>query len=370
MRNVNRKNGTDQNVVQTQAEIRDEIDKERLKRFAREYRQSQDMENALASLSDFEYKPVDYYAAMIRKPWVEPTIPDYSYLLTEAKMKVTNKYQGRLIVESVLGIFFIIFTLAFHDTFLPIISVTAFLGCIFGLHTDMQRRHQELTKALSAAREIIDARVTEQRDSIERAREAFEEAENVRIERINKLLSGDPSAVFERMEEIIRNCRLPFFMRCTIDYANDEPVLTLNLPATSVIPTTIVTLTPNGACEYEDKSAPEIYRQYVEALAGTAMNFAVLVFSYLPTLSVVYVRGLMDTREDQECLFGVRVTRQDMLQTEQWRSGLDAFHDLGAIFELESTGALEPINPPLPNWWGRISKDQIRTVTVGCQPRF
>jgi hypothetical protein len=86
------KRAGDDSMVQVQAEIRDGVEQERLKRYAREYKQSVEMEEALAGLSKFTYQEVDYLPAMARKEWTEPTIPDFSYILVETRLKVTNKF--------------------------------------------------------------------------------------------------------------------------------------------------------------------------------------------------------------------------------------------------------------------------------------
>lgn len=262
------------NVVQVQAEIRDGIDKERQRRYQREYKQSQEMEKALEELGDFRFEPVDYSAELTRKQWTEPAIPDFSYILTEARLRIINKYQTSILIQALIGVFFVILSLAFRESFVAIIGIIGFVACIFTLYRDYKNRERDMEKALVEGRRQIDERINEIRESIAKAREEFEETETARIEKIEKLLSGDPLAVFERLEEALNAVRLPFYMRCTIDFYNNEPVLTLHLPDNSVIPPQTVTLNAAGACEYSEKPPQEIARKYLEALAGTEIGRA------------------------------------------------------------------------------------------------
>lgn len=361
----------DNDVVKVQSEIRDGIDKERLKRYAREYKQSVETEEALASLSRFKYEPIDYQSALTRKPFVEPAIPDYSYILTEARLKIANKYQTSIIIQLILGLFFVIFSLAFRDSFVPFIGAAGFIICTLTLHSDLQKRQREMSNALTSARTLIDNRIKEQRETIEDARKTFEEAEDARIDRINKLLTGDDAAVFERLQEVLHNTKLPFYMRCSVRYYESEATLTLSLPSHSIIPTSIVTLTSTGVCEYEEKSAPEITRQYNEVLAATAITLATVILSYLPSLSVLYILGMKDKWEEPECLFSLRIPHEAIFPSPEWPSGLDAFKILGARYDLETTnGVFSPVPPQLPDWWDRAPKEKVRDASVSCQPRL
>ncbi|MDR3593062.1 MAG: hypothetical protein P4N41_25660 [Negativicutes bacterium] len=355
-----------EDVIKVQAEIRDDIDKERLRRYQREQRKSEDMEEALRKLSSFSYTPVDYSRGLIRKEFKAPVIPDYSYLLTEAKLKVVNKYYVPIAVQLGLGLVCVVLSLAFKDTFVPLLGAAGLIACGLSLHTDLRNRQRKIDLALSAARSQIEALVKEARDSIDNTARAFDELENTRIEKIEKLLNGNPSSVLERIEEVLLTIKLPFFLRCTIDFY-EEPMLTLHLPEQLVIPTTRVSVNPAGNLSYEEKTPFEISKQYSEAMAGTAMTFASRLFAAIPTLNTLYIHGLFDKWQDQEYLFSLRVDRQALIAAMECRSGLECFSRLKAEFSIKTNADFSPVQPILPDWWEKVPREKVKTMKVGCQ---
>lgn len=362
----------DDDVVSVQAEIRDGIDLERQKRHAREYRQSVESEEALTKLSKFTYEPVDYVPALERKQWLEPAVPDFSYLLTEARLKVSEKYFIPIVLQLILGLFFVILTLYFQDSTAALFGIAGLAACAFALHRELQVRRREIEKALNATREAIELRVRELRESIDAARKNFEDAENTRIERIERLLAGDPSAVFVRLEEVLQGIRLPFYMRCSLDYYDNEPLITLYLPGHNIIPKTIVSLTPAGAIDYEEKAPLDVNRQYSEVLAGTAVTAALLVLAYIPTLDVVYVRGLLDRADDPECLFSFAAARENAEAIAAAASALDALQSLGAAFEIGPNATLVPVAPAalvLPPWLAEAPRHAVRNTTLALHQK-
>ncbi len=359
------------NVVRVQADIRDVVEHERLKRYAREYRQSKEIEEALANLSRFACRPVDYVSALTRKEWVEPAIPDFSYILIETRLKVTNKYLAPIATIVLGGLFFVILSLAFMDSFVPIIGVIGLAACTLALNRELQNRRREVDRALTAARADIENRVKELREKIEEERQAFEQAENQRIERVERLLNADPAAVFERIEEVLQNYKLPFYLRCTIDFYDMEPLLTLYLPGHNVIPPNIVTLSPAGVIDYEEKTAPAINQQYSEALAGAAITMALLLYTYLPPLDVMYVRGMFDRGENPACFYCLRLTRQEALDIVEAPSAIEAFRQLGARFEIGQNGVFVPLEEQLlPDWWEASAREGVLSTKLTIPSKF
>lgn len=364
------KRAGDDSVVRVQAEIRDGVEQERLKRYAREYKQSAEMEEALAGLSRFAYQQVDYLPAMARKEWTEPTIPDFSYILVETRLKVTNKFLPAIATQLAAGLFFVILSLIFMDSFITIIGIVGLAVCALALNRELHSRRREIDRALSAARADIDNRVREMREMIEKARKEFEDAENERIGRIERLLGADPAAVFERLEEVLRGFKLPFYLRCAVDFYDLEPLLTLHLPGHNIIPTTLVTMSPTGI-DYEEKPASDISRQYTEALAGTAMTLALLLYSYLPPLDVMYVRGLSDRYENPEYHFCLRLTRQAALDAVEALSAVEAFRMVEARFEIGANGLFTPLEKPLlPGWFGVAPANSVMSAKITIPSKF
>ncbi len=358
-------------VVRVQSEIRDNIEQERLKRFAREYKQSVDMEDALASLSRFSFQPVDYGPALVRREWVAPPVPDFSYILVETRLKVTNKYLASISTQLLAGLFFVILSLAFMNTFVPIIGVVGLAICALALNRELQNRRREIDRALTAARAEIDRKVQEAKDSIEKARDAFVAAEEERVGRVERLLNADPGAVFERLEEVLSSFKMPFYLRCSIDFYETEPLITLHLPGHNVIPDTIVTMSDTGMIDYTEKSAPEINRQFTEALAGAALTLALLAYSYVPPLDAVYVRAISDRFEDPECHFSLRLTRDAALEAAAAPDALTAFEQLGARYEVGQNGNFTPaVQPLLPGWLRTAPHEKVRSTKFTILSKF
>lgn len=363
--------GGDDSVVRVQADIRDGVEQERIKRYAREYKQSTEMEEALAGLSRFAYQPVDYNPALARKEWVEPVIPDLSYILVETRLKVSNKFLPALATQAVAGLFFVILSLTFMDSLITIIGIVGLAACALALNKELQARRREMDRALSVARADIDTRVREMRETSDKARAEFEEAEDQRIGRIERLLGADAASVFERLEEVLKSIKLPFYLRCVVDFYDLEPLLTLHLPGHNVIPPTLVTLSPAGVIDYEQKPAPEINHQYSEALAGATMTLALLLYSYLPPLDVIYVRGLSDRYESPECHFCLRLTRQGTLEAVEAPSAIEAFRQLDAHFEIGSNGIFTPLEQQLlPGWWGAVPSEKVFSTKITIPSKF
>lgn len=370
IRQPGRRAGGDDSVVRVQAEIRNGVEQERIKRYAREYKQSVEMEEALVGLSQFAYQPVDYAPAMARKEWVEPALPDLSYILVETRLKVSNKFMPAIATQVIAGLFFVILSLVFMDSLITIIGIVGLAACALALNREMQARRREIDRALSAARIDIDARIRELRESYNKARAEFEEAEDQRVGRIERLLGADPVTVFERLEEVLKSFKLPFYLRCAVDFYDLEPFLTLHLPGHNIVPPNIVNLSA-GVIDYEQKPAPEINRQYTEALAGTALTLALLLYNYLPPVDVMYIRGLSDRYENPECHFCLRLTRQAVVEAVEAPTALEAFRMVDGRFEIGSNGMFAPIEQQLlPGWLGAVPSEKVYNKKITILSKF
>jgi hypothetical protein len=358
------KRSSTDNIVKVQSDIRDGIDQARLKRYLLEQKKSEEAEAALANLSDFVYEPVDYTPGLVRKIFTEPPTPDFTYLLTEARLKTVNKYYPTIFIQLSLGLFFIILSLAFRDSFIPIIGIAGLMACTLSLHKDLQTRKKDIDKSLSEAREQIDLRVKEIRENIDSARKAFDEAEDKRIEKIEKLLNGDLGAIFESSEDVLQHLRLPFPLRSIVDWYGNDLVITLKLPDLTVIPTNLVSINSSGNINYDEKSPLEINRQYTEAMASAAVKMLLLLYAAIPTLDNVYIQGIIDRTETTDCLFTFKSNRQKADEVAQCAGGIDALRVLEAAFEVKTSGAFLPVQPILPSWWEKTPKEKIKSMNV------
>lgn len=358
----------DSNVVRVQTEIYDEFDKDRNRRNLREQKRSELAEAAFHNLSIFSYSPIDYTPGLVRKQYIAPVIPDYDYLLTEARLKAVNRYYAPITIEILLGLACVLLSLAFMDTFfVPIFGVIGLTVCAMLLHKDLLNRQVAIEAALSAARAVIDARVKEVHDRIDAERREFELGEDNRIEKLEKLLAGHPDAVLERIEETIHFMKLPYHLKCTIDSDGTDPMITLHLPDHDIIPQNIVSITSAGNLSYDEKSSFDINKQYSEALAGTAITLTAQLFGNIPTLKKLCIQGLFDKWHEEEYFFSLNVTRQALIDATECRNGLEAFRMLSAVHEVRTSGAFAQIQPVFPDWWEKTPIEKIRTLKVACQ---
>jgi len=356
-------------LVQVQADIRNEIDRERLKRYQREKKKSVDLEEALRKLSTFSYTPVDYAAGLARKQFIAPTIPDYGYLLTEARLKAVNKYTSPIVLHIFCGLACVILSLALRESISPLFGAGGLLVCAVFLYQDLHNRQRGIVIALSQAKLQIEALVKEMRENIAISQRNFETAEDSRIGRLEKLLNGDSGTVFEQLLDVLQNLRLPFFLRCTVHFFK-EPLIILNLPDRSIIPENTITISTAGNIVYDEKISSTINNQYSEVIAATAITIASLLYAAIPTLDNLAILGLYDKWADEEYHFSLNVNRDVLLEALKQRSGLEAFNTANAKYAVNPGGVYSQIEPVFPPWWDNTPLDKILSLKVNCRELF
>ena len=359
----------DGSLIQVQAQRRENTEKERAKRQLKEQIENEKIETALAALSVFDYQPVEYETELIRKEFFEPQIPDFSYLLTEARDNVVKKYQSTFLIQGALGVFFALLCLVVWNYFLVIVGVAGVIACAISMNRDMKSKQNSIERALRVAKETVEQKIKGIKDSIGGLRKAFTEAENARIEKLKRFLKGERDLVLACMENVLQEFRLPFFLKCTVYYQQSEPVLEMCLPEQSIIPPNKVTLSANGDVVSEEKSPFQINKQYSEVLAATAVAVAIKFYSAVPTLECLYVQGIIDCSGKEEYVFSMKTTRQLAIEAVKCRSGLEAFQVFEAEYSIKTAGSLASIQPVFPEWWSVFPKDKIKSITVSCLQR-
>ncbi|MBP2653441.1 MAG: hypothetical protein H6Q73_1010 [Firmicutes bacterium] len=357
-------------LIQVQAQRRENTEKERINRQLREQKKNEEIEAALAALSVFDYKPVEYETELIRKEFSEPQIPDFSYLLSEARDKVVKGYQSTFLIQGALGMVFALLCLVVWNYFVVIVGVAGVIACAISMNRDIKSKQDSIERALRAAKENADQKVKEIKDSIDGLRKVFIETENARIEKLKLFLNGDRDSVLAYMENVLQEFRLPFFLKCTIYYQQYEPVLEMRFPEQSIIPPNNLTLSANGDVVSEEKSPFEINRQYSEVLAATAVSVALKLYSAVPTLECLYVQGIVDNSGKEVYVFSMKTTRQLAIEEAvKCKSGMEACQVFEAEYSVKTAGSLAPIQPVFPGWWDMMPKDKIKSVTVSCLQR-
>ncbi|MBP2645160.1 MAG: hypothetical protein H6Q75_600 [Firmicutes bacterium] len=348
-----------------QAGSREERDSEQFRRYCREVQKEQKFEDALHQLSVFHYEPVDYSMALLEKKFIPTPIPNFDYLLAEARLKVTNKFYTPIAVQLLLAFFCAFISLTFKEDFVTTFGIVGLVLCVIFLYKDLNTRQQKIDSALAAARVEIDARTNAAIKKIESDKKHFEQMEEARLIKIRNLVTGQPGAVVHCIERVLAGSKLPFTLQCSILYYEEELVLTLHLPDKNIIPTHVGTISQGGNLVYTEKTTAEIHKQYNEVLAATAITIANMVYAHVPTLSTVYLQGLFDRWLEEEYLFSLILSRQGLIDAVESNNGLEAFGMLNARYNNKG-GLFAQIEPFFPEWWKRIPPE-IRSVEAYCK---
>ncbi|MBP2651182.1 MAG: hypothetical protein H6Q74_2007 [Firmicutes bacterium] len=361
------------NIVQAQAQRREDYEKERAKRQQRESAKREEAEQALAELSIFEYQEVDYNEQLIERKFIEPEIPDFKYLLDEAQDEVTKQYKNTFLIEGALGVLSVLVCLIFWNSLIVLVGLTGAIACAIAINRDMKNKELDCQEALKAAATDIEEKVRLAQEKIDDERNTFDEAEIQRISKLQMFLSGDMDLWQECVENVFRQLKLPFGLESRMFYQKQQSLVSLLLPDRSIIPVDKVIQSNQETMDAEEtapveivgKSPAEINQQYNEAMAATAVAVALKLYSALPGLDSLYVCGAMSSSEEEKDIFTFEITRQLAMDIAKCHGGLEAFKLLQATYLLGADGIFSPIEPVYPECWNNVTSD-VKSVKVSC----
>lgn len=348
-------------------EERKEKQDERLAQYYKEHKKNQAVEKELSRLSQFDFQPVDYTEILVRKVRTEPPVPDFSYLLTEAQLKISNQYFKPIAMH--LGVLVAIILIATVNLkeYALVLAVFGVLCVCFSFQRLLKAREKNMGTALTLAKKEIDGKLREFQETNQREKEKFEKEEDDRINKLQELLHGERSAVIRKMEDVLSSMQFPFSCQCTTHlYDLENPVIFITLPPISIIPTTVSEIIASGEVEYEEKEPVSIRKQYAEVVAGIGVQIALAVHAGLPTLKSVFLYGISKENQEDEFFYSVTVSKEAAAEAAQFRSAMQYLNKLGAQMKLTNSLEFTPIKPEFPEWWDTVRLTQIHSFNSVC----
>jgi len=335
---------------------------DQMERWRQEYERYQLAEEKLLVVSKLSYDPVDYAPLLVRLPWKERPIPDFSFLLDEAKVTTENKFFMPVTLRLV-GLIFSLSVLIFSSTtaFLWVagIMVATMLGLLF---ITVQERQKAVELALLEAKAEIERREEQERKSIEEARKQHEKTEDERIDGIEKLLAGEIPAIVLRLDSVLPKLGLPVPIDVNIDIYENIPLIKVWLPSKSIIPNQICSLLPSGRVKYTDKEPRSINKQYIELCAAIIMQIMSAIYANVPSFERAYVRGFLKSVPDNDCLIDIQLDRESLIKACHADTGLVAVQQVNGRFEIDTMLNLKPMDVKRPAEWGDVPAQMLRSM--------
>jgi hypothetical protein len=333
-------------------------------RWRQEYERYAKAEENLLKISKLSYDPVDYAPLLIPVPWKERPIPDFGFLVEEARVAAETKF-FMPIVSRLAGfiVSLIILMISSNSAFLwaaGTLSITLLLWLLWTI----QQRQSSIETAVADARAEADNRTEQEQLMIAEAKKQHEDAEAERIFLVEKLLAGDIAAVFLRLDNILSRYSLPFSLEVHIDYYANVPLIQILLPNKSVIPVQTCSLLPSGRVKYTDKEPRLINKQYIELCSALIMHIMSVLYATIPSFDQIYVWGVLKGTPDHECFFEIATSREAAVKALNAENGIAAVKQLNGQFETDTILNLKLIEPARPEEWGNVPQQLLRSMHI------
>ena len=337
---------------------------DQIERWKQEYERYVAAEEKLAALSKLSYDPVDYAPLLVPVPWTERKVPDFSFLIEEARAAAESKlfmpiaYRfGGFIVSIVL------LMVSTSTTFLWITGILT-MALLASLFAAVQQRYAGIEAAVSDARIEAADRAEQVRKMIEEEKRLHEETEKERIALVEKLMAGDIATIFMRLDQLLSRSGFSVPVEVNVHIYAEIPLVKIILPPKSIIPLQSCAMLSSGRLKHTDKEGRSVNKQYVELCAAVIMQIASLIYANIPSFDRMYVRGLTKDSTDQECLFDVVLTREELVTASRAENGISAIQQLQGRFKTDTALNLKVIEPDLPPEWEGVPQQLIRGVHI------
>lgn len=337
---------------------------DQLERWRQEYEHNLAVENKLASVSQLEYHPVDYTPMLVRVPWKERVIPNFEYLLDEARISTESKF-FMPIAARIAVLIVLIFMLVVSDK-ATVLWVAATLGAAVAgsLYLAIIDRSTTVKSVLVKTKMEIEERQAAERQKNELARKEHEQNEDERIQIIERLLNGDPGSIVLRLDNVLTKLSLPFPLEIDVDIYNNIPVIKVWLPPKLIIPTQSCTILSSGRIEYEEKEQRFINKQYLELCTSILMRVAAAIYANIPVFNDGYVWGMGKEYMQNICYFTIVANREKITKACQCANGLSAIQSIQGVFEFDTALNLKGIETSKPSEWKDAAPQLIRSLNV------
>ncbi|MCE5285731.1 MAG: hypothetical protein LLG02_07780 [Pelosinus sp.] len=353
------------------AEPKIEIDQQyfrhvdQMQRWRNQYDYAQSVENELAELSKLSFEPVDYLSMLEKVPFVEQEIPNYDYLIAEAKEGAENRFVMPMVFRGggiLLGLLALIF-----GTSAAILWVagTAIITLFVSIYILLQRREAEIRATIDAAQAEVARRREVIHDFNEKARNEHEETEKKRVAVIEQLLAGEIGSVILKIDVVVSQMDIPLSLQVDVDIYMNVPLIKIWLPGKKIIPEQTCELLPSGRIKFEDKDVRAINKQYVELCAALVMQIAAKIYENVPSFNRGYIEGISRSGLTNDCIISMSFEREALVEIcNRAQNGVSALRGLAGMLECDTSLNFLPTQPPVVEEWGAARPQDIRSITV------
>lgn len=337
---------------------------DQMERWRQEYEHCQSIENALAAISRLAYEEIDYTALLVRRPWQERTIPDCSDALEHVRMEEERKFVIPITLHTGLLLISLFILLIGSNMIILWVSGLAVVTLLILLGILLQKRHQDIERAVIEKQKEIDDWIANEEKVIQAEKERHEHAEDERIKGIQRLLAGDIGAIFAKIDQVLTAISFPFHVSADVSLYMNVPAVKVWLPPKSIIPTQICSLQPSGRPNFQEKEMRTINKQYFELCAAISLRVLSAIYAHIPSFCVGYVYGMSKDSKNSECLFTGKLDRQTLEDACNAANGLAALQILKATFNCDTSLALLPVDNEDPAEWENVEVQLVANIHV------
>ena len=335
-----------------------------LERLRQEYEQYQAVENKLAAISHLTYEEIDYLPLMMRGIFEARVVPDFSYMMDDARVAAEGKFITPIITRIILVVILLYILLIGQNTVVLWVTGVGLFAVLIMLFLMMQQRHSFIEGVLLQKQKDIENEVAYEQKKIEEEKKIYEETENARIMIIERLLAGEIGSIFIKIENVLNKVKFPFHLSVEVELYNNIPLVKVWLPPTSIIPDQTCILQSSGRPVFKEKDIRGINKQYLELCASTVMTIMSIIYCHIPTFDIGYVYGMSKESVDSECLIISKLDRQTLRVACSCSNGLEAIQKAKASFEFSTSLQLLPLAVQSLEEWGQVEQKFVRRMYV------
>ena len=202
----------------------------------------------------------------------------------------------------------------------------------------------------------------------EEARARWVESERQRIERLQRLLAGDPHAIEEVVADALGEIDFPFETSCGVEVADSSTVmLAVDLPEIEdVIPETGHRVLKDGTIKEVKRTRADRNGAYAQLACGLALQLACCALAAAPTLQQVHVAAYTQRRQRgsgvlaDEWVYELEIDRALIQRIDPATADpIEIARSVPGRIDLRSTMELARIAPPA--WAPRATAEERRT---------
>lgn len=341
---------------------------DQMERWRQEYEHAQAVENKLTVLSKFDYEPVDYSDQLERVPWVEKPMPDFSHLVDKARAAAEEQFYLPIATRIAAMVILLFLLIISSQSWLVWFSGIGSLASLIILYLGIRDRQEGIARAVEQMKQEVARREDAIRKKLEAEKAEHEEKESERIQGIERLLAGELSAMFLKLDTVLPQIGLPFPTHVDLNVYTGTPQLIVWLPAKTIIPKQVCALQSSGRLAYSDKEARVINKQYFEVCAATVMQILTTMYAHVPSLSTCYVQAVSKEGLNNECLIRFKAERESVVTAARAGTAIAALQQFQAKYDCDTTLELLPIEATDPEEWGKFNPQMVRSIRINLFP--